>query len=271
MWYNKNTTMGLGNLLPLKIWRLIQIMSNSDLKIISASEMILSHGDMLIKESQELIQDRTNAKDSEKKGKYDQAYFHLFQTSISCLQDIAQLLPSNPEEHRYSPACYFAIREVTDNFIDYFFLLLNPKYHEIKSAYLKRNIDCPNEHAGSSWTQINRYDRYLQGFWKFEEKLKPLGYSEKLTAEKRRNELKSFIAFISKMGHTDYTKFREIDSHSFLSSCYYNVLYMSACMLNREYVKVHNKPSNLAYMGNINFPLNLFQPEFIESLKPETT
>ena len=247
-------------------------MSNSDLKIISASEMILSHGDMLIKESQELIQHRINAKDSDNE-KYDQVFFHLFQTSISCIQDIAQLLPSNPEEHRYSPACYFAVREVTDNFIDYFFLLENPEYHEIKSAHLKHNIDCPNEHAGTNWTQdveIGRYDRYLQGFWRFEEKLKPLGYSEKLTAETRKNELKSFIAFISKMGHTDYTKFREIDSHSFLSGCYYNVLYMSACMLNREYKKAYNKSPDSAYM-EVSFPLNLFQPEFIESLKPETT
>ena len=73
------------------------------------------------------------------------------------------------------------------------------------------------------------------------------------------------------MGHTDYTKFREIDSRSFLSGCYYNVLYMSAHMLNREYVNAYNKPSNLAYMAYLNFPLNLFQPEFIESLKPETT
>ena len=151
---------------------------------------------------------------------------------------------------------------------------MNPEYHEIKSAQLKHNIDCPSEHAGTNWTQdpkVGRYDRYLQGFWKFEEKLKPLGYSEKLTAEKRKDELKSFIAFISKMGHTDYTKFKEKDNYYFLSGCYYNVLYMSACMLNREHEKVYNKPSNLAYMANLNFPLNLFQPEFIESLKPETT
>ena len=248
-------------------------MSSSDFELIPASAMIKSHGNMLIKESQELIQHRTNAKDSDNE-EYNQLFFHLFQTSISCIQDIAQLLPSNPEEHRYSPACYFAIREVTDNFIDYFFLLLNPKYRKIKSDHLKHNIDCPNKHAGTNWTQdpkTGRYDRYLQGFWKFEEKLKPLDYSEKLTAEKRENDLKSFIAFISKMGHTDYTKFKEKDDYSFLSGCYYNVLYMSACMLNREYEKVYNKPSDLAYMGNLYFPLNLFQPEFIESLKPETT
>ena len=171
-------------------------MSNSDLQLISASQVIQQQAELLIKESQELVQHRTSAKDSDNE-KYDQIFFHLFETSISCIQDIAQLLSSNSEEHRYSPACYFCVREVTDNFIDYFFLLENPKYYKMKLTYLKRNIDCPNEHAGTNWTQVGtqvgRYDRYLQGFWKFEERLEPLGYSEKLTAETRKKELKSFI------------------------------------------------------------------------------
>ena len=216
---------------------------------------------------------RTNAEDSDNE-KYDSLLFHLFETSISWIQDIAQLLPSNPEEHRYSPACYFAIREVIDNFIDYFFLLENPKYRRQKLDYLQSNIDNPHKNFHPNWTgdtEKNREFRYEQGFWKFEEKLEFLNRSKKLTAEKRKGELKSFIAFISKMGHTDYMKFRQIDNYYFLSGCYYNVLYMSACMLNREYEKVYNKPSNLAYMANLNFRLNLFQPEFIESLKPETT
>lgn len=195
------------------------------------------YAERLIGEAEKVIQYHTNEENYDNEN-YHPVFFHLFAMSIDCLQDMRQLLSSNAEEYRYSPAYYFAIRELTDNFIDYFYLLYNSEYSQMKLEYLQSNTFNPVERSHTNWHKSkNRENRFSEGVLQ----------CEGLIGVSKKEELKLIMTFISKLGHTDnlFIPFLDKKRHfAFYTNdlyLYYNGLAMATYMLFFEYKKLYKK------------------------------
>ncbi len=195
------------------------------------------YAERLIGEAQEVIQYHTKVENYDNEN-YHPVFFHLFAMSMDCLQDMGQLLSPNVEEYRYSPAYYFAIRELTDNFIDYYYLLYNIEDAQMKLEYLQSNTNNPFERSATNWHKDkNREVRFSEGVLR----------CEGLIAVSEREDLKYTMTFISKLGHTDFLLIPFLDKKRQFAFCthelylYYNGLAMATYMLFLEYRKLYKK------------------------------
>ena len=204
------------------------------------------YAERLIGEAQEVIQYHTNEENYDNEN-YHPVFFHLFATSIDCLQDMRQLLCPSVEGYRYSPTYYFAIRELTDNFIDYYYLLYNSEDSQMKLEYLQSNTHNPSERSHTNWHKSkNREDRFSEGVLQ----------CEGLIAVSKKEDLKSTMTFISKLGHTDnllipfFDKKRHFAIYTNDLYLYYNGLAMATYMLYFEYKKLYKR--NPTMINDIN-------------------
>ena len=202
----------------------------------------------LIRDAQEVTQYHTKEKNYDNEN-YDPVFFHLFAMSIDCLQDMGQLLSPNVEGRRNSPAYYFAIRELTDNFIDYYYLLYNPEDSKMKLEYLQSNTHNPSERSHPNWHKSkNREDRFSEGVLR----------CEGLIAVSEKEDLKVFMTYISKLGHTDNLFIPFLDNkrrfafYTIDLYFYYNGLAMATYMLSFEYKKLFKR--NSVMINDMNRP-----------------
>lgn len=164
-------------------------------------------------------------------------FFHIFATSHAYLNDMLKLLPESPQTYRFSPSFIAGSRELSTNFVDYFYLKCNPDDIPMKEEHLKNSTQDPSKSMRNNWHKTKNLQKRFDSIAEAGNVSLPDNF-----------KVSDFYSTVSKQIHNDWLDMHKVNTPQnkeifFYASLafYFSVMAEYNPILWEEYRKRYNK------------------------------